>query len=78
MTKPLATMTVEVIPSLPDDFAHTVQRAVEAATGRALILAGMPMIGHPLNHPAEVNAALEVVLRYADSLPGGINHGDPR
>ena len=51
MTKPLATMTVEVIPSLPDDFAETVSRAIEAATGRALILAGILVVERG-THPA--------------------------
>ena len=76
MTKPLATMTVEVIPSLPDDFAETVGRAIDAATGRALILAGIPMVraASASEIPAEVHEALTVLLRYVDAM----TQGDPR
>ena len=78
MTKPLATMTVEVIPSLPDDFAETISRAIDAATGRALILAGIPMVRAaymPASEiPAEVHEAITVLFRYVDAM----TQGDPR
>lgn len=45
---PLATMTVNVIPNLPDDFPEVVDRAVRIATADALIRQGIGMLsGYP-------------------------------